>query len=65
MQLSDLITYDKCYLQCVGKTVQKPNSRFNWHKAGFKHSERHGHCCILTEFFNKGVSKKCIILCRF
>ena len=42
-------------MQFVGKTVQKPNSRFNWHRAGLKYSEQHCHCCILTDYLNKGV----------
>ena len=30
----------------------------DWHKSGFGHLKKHGHCCILCERFNKGLSKR-------
>ena len=50
-----LITCNKCYLQYVGETAQKLNERFNGHKTGFRHPNKHGHCKILSDHFSKGI----------
>ena len=52
-----LITCSNCCLQYVGETVQKLNERFNFHKTGFRHPQKHGHCRILSEHFTIGKCK--------
>jgi len=52
-----LITCNRCYLQYVGETAQKLNERINFHKTGFRHPSKHGHCKILSDHFNVGVCK--------
>ena len=52
-----LITCNRCYLQYVGETAQKLNERINFHKTGFRHPTKHGHCKILSDHFNVGMCK--------
>ena len=49
-----LVTCDSYYLHYVGETAQKLSAWFNGHRRGFKHLEKHGFCCILSEHSNKG-----------
>ena len=53
-----LITCDPCHLQYVGETVQSLNERSNWHKSGFCHPKKHGHCRILCERLNKELCER-------
>ena len=52
-----LLTCNRCHLQYVGETAQKLNERFNFHKTGFRHPTKHGHCRILSTHFNEGLCK--------
>ena len=57
----NLIAGNICYLQGVGETARKCNYRFKWHGTRFKNPEQFCHCRTLTDHFNGGVYKKCII----
>ena len=42
-------------MQCVGKTVQKLNERFNWHRNEFNEPGKYGFCFILSDQFHNSV----------
>ena len=52
-----LITCNKCYRQYIDQTVQKLNERFNGHRTGFEHPDKHRFCKILSRNFHDGNCK--------
>ena len=45
-------------MQYVRKTFQELNKRESWHKSEFRHPSKYVHCRVLSNFFNKGMSKE-------
>ena len=52
-----LITCNKCYRQYIDQTVQRINERFDGHRTGFEHPDKHGFCKISSRNFHDGNCK--------
>ena len=50
-----LTTCKRCFLHYVGKTVQKLNKSFSWHRTGFRQSGKYSFCQIISDHFHKVV----------